>query len=359
MRSTVYSFLYVAVGFVFGGWIVAGIAANVSVGIGSAILTLSVVAFSGGFGGLLFAMRQSTRGSQLFTPQFSFDEESRWLDIGCLSDAFYGVAGAFVIFLVTPGMSEAVPNVAMISASARIETVDLLEVIAVAVVGGYAGRALMDKASDSIAKVEQSVDDLKTEVSSRIEEQEAKSQNREGVMAGVFQQLDLDEAPVSEEVLNELIGNASYEAKRSAYFTAKRAYFGKPADYAERAIPVLRALISADPSELYCTTRAVLARCYGTLADWEQALSWIDKAIKIRDERGISGLNRYEEFRAVCRISFCNEFKSGLQSTQDLVDEVLSDLRTAFPDDEEFSTCTNQVIIDWLKINREPVGVDE
>lgn len=136
----------------------------------------AVVFFHGACGGALYAIRNSN----LEWPKL----EENTIHLGWVADCAYGVAGAFCVFLLVPGLSESARNgfidlyVHEVSAEessteeADNETnddkqepillpppqaaldgatkLDLLEVIAVAVVGGFAGRSFLWAAVKSV-----------------------------------------------------------------------------------------------------------------------------------------------------------------------------------------------------------------
>ena len=67
---------------------------------------------------------------------------SQHINLGWVGDCIIGTGGAFVIFLITPNLSEGL-------ADGQLDTV---EVIAVATVGGFSGRAIIQTAADYYKK---------------------------------------------------------------------------------------------------------------------------------------------------------------------------------------------------------------
>ena len=81
--------------------------------------------------------------------------EGNSIRLGWLADCGYGVAGAFAIFLVVPGLSESAGDgfneiFANNSMGATSNKMDVIEVIAVGLVGGFAGRFVMRQAHENM-----------------------------------------------------------------------------------------------------------------------------------------------------------------------------------------------------------------
>jgi hypothetical protein len=152
-----------------------------------------LISFFGAVGGLLYAIRES----ELVVPHIT----DHGIHVGCIGDCFYGMAGAFAIFLLLPNFSEtAQSNLSGIVSQMIFRDggvggemgngADLLEVIAVAIVGGFAGHFVMRRASESllqkVEKVEQGTKQLKDSVKSRHEQMEREFADREARLAAVF-----------------------------------------------------------------------------------------------------------------------------------------------------------------------------
>ena len=186
----------------------------------------ALIAFFGSVGGLLYAIRES----ELVAP----DITDTGIQVGWIGDCFYGMAGAFAIFLILPNFSETAQNnlggitSAMLNrwdaAATRSETAapstapaapaknesptpgardailfddpksgngaDLLEIIAVAIVGGYAGHFVMKRASESLVqkveKVEQGTKQLEDQVEARHQKMEEGFTEREARLTAAF-----------------------------------------------------------------------------------------------------------------------------------------------------------------------------
>ncbi|GMU84047.1 MAG: hypothetical protein AMXMBFR47_39170 [Planctomycetota bacterium] len=103
-----------------------------------------LIAFPGALGGLLFSMRERS----VVIPSFSHDSPYT-LDPGFLADIWFGIAGAFIAFLVVPGKFDYDP-----SKSPRVpaEFWTFVKISGLAVAGGYGGRALIAKALSDISR---------------------------------------------------------------------------------------------------------------------------------------------------------------------------------------------------------------
>lgn len=84
------------------------------------------VTLGGVFGGLLFAMRANS----LQLPRI---EDGKLLAVGCIADCAYGLAGGLLIFLLLPPIATAG------------DVLWLIKIFALAVLGGFVGRAALAK----------------------------------------------------------------------------------------------------------------------------------------------------------------------------------------------------------------------
>jgi hypothetical protein len=111
------------------------------------------IVLSGGCGGILFAVRESI----LTWPELHGSS----IHLGWLADCAYGIAGAFAVFLLVPGLSESASEgfkeLFAVPAAVKANTtngMDLIEVIAVALVGGFGGRSVMRHAERRVLSKE-------------------------------------------------------------------------------------------------------------------------------------------------------------------------------------------------------------
>ncbi|HBE70790.1 MAG TPA: hypothetical protein DDW52_21810 [Planctomycetaceae bacterium] len=361
-RSTNTGFVAVliVVAAVLGGASTYFFSSNMDTGAKFVIASLLIVAIAGSIGGLLFAIRESL----LEMPRF----DSAGLQLGCIADCGFGIAGAFVIFLVIPGMSESIPGMSYTPALRTVpsavadlpagesgtRTNDWLEVLAVALVGGYAGRALMQKATVSIAQVEQVQQDVQS-ISRQLEEHEAHLQTDQDFARIVRRHLDLEEKGYEQSSIVEAGKHTSYDAKARAFMLAKRLFAGAPEKYSDRTRSLLQALVELDASEQHAELRELLARCFGEIGQWDRAAHWIGLAIDIRGNT--QNKRRFEVFRARCAIELCPDFVAGNESNATTRSSVYVDLCAAYPSDPSFKDCHDEKIQTWLKINADYVNI--
>jgi hypothetical protein len=126
---------------------------------------MAIVAVFGAAGGLLFALRDGE-----LQPVVVSDAGLR---LGWMGDALYGIAGAYAVFLLLPGFSESATNefeVLLRNGVADTNSTDVLEVIAVSLIGGLGGRSVMRRASETILQ------EKLQQVEKRIETQQARVQ---------------------------------------------------------------------------------------------------------------------------------------------------------------------------------------
>lgn len=103
-----------------------------------------LISSAGAFGGLLYTARDSGLEFPHFDP-----EKKHVLNLGWVADCAYGIAGAFVVFLILP--TELANNNSGLSFK-TLPTIGFVKLVAIALVGGYGGRSLVDRALANIAK---------------------------------------------------------------------------------------------------------------------------------------------------------------------------------------------------------------
>ena len=111
------------------------------------IILIMLITTSGAAGGLLYAMREGA----IEVPQLL----STGFRPGWVGDALFGIAGAHAIFLLIPNFSENSLRSALEWTTSEVEKsdgADILEVIAVGLVAGFAGRSVLKRASDGLLK---------------------------------------------------------------------------------------------------------------------------------------------------------------------------------------------------------------
>jgi len=282
------------------------------------------IALPGIFGGLLFAMR----GKSLELPYLKSSHS--WAP-GVIGDCLFGLAGGGVIFLVVPWQFPPADNLA------------LLKTVALALVGGYGGRALVEKVL---------ADQLK-QLADRVDEAEEQGKIDSRATQLVEQHLDEDVAAtqVSEEELRQKVAGASLTA-RQAIFEKTRLFrkdaFPDRRDLLPRVVPVLEGLIAADTEKQFHRNHGQLGYALKDMEppDLKRAETQFATAIKIRDQRGVKGYPVYEYSRAECLIRLDAP-----------VDEILAALQPALDWDKIAERLTGKDdlakdIADWAKKNQ-------
>lgn len=243
-----------------------------------------MISLSGMFGGLLYGIRDK----HLVLPH-RYEESKNDINPGLLTDLLFGLAGGFIIFLVVPGTFDFKPGW------------EAIKVLAIAVVGGYGGRAIVQKV------LEQNVRQLEADI------QKIQKQNKTDAdaLALVAQHLDADPdtPPVSEKKLREVIAGSSART-RVEIFDQARQYrkdlrTKAQRDDIPRVIPVFEGLIEADKEGKYHRNHSQLAYALKdqNQPDWVRAREELNQAIHVRDANNVGGFVVYEFNRAICNIN--------------------------------------------------------
>jgi hypothetical protein len=254
----------------------------------------------GAFGGLLVSMYYE----RLYLPR---RHKNCSLDLGVISDCLFGAAGAVIVFLVVPGAFDLTTDF------------NVMKVVATAIVGGFAGRALVESVASKTLK---DVDALRQE----------RDELKEGAIAieMLDRQLDPDGEPPDENALKEAITSSS-ERIRTFVFREARRFQTETFDAGKqqqmlKVKPVYEALIDADKEDVYYRNHAQLGylAMYREEPEWEKGIEHLTNAIKSRNKAGQEGrFGIYEYCRAVCKI------RLGKQ-----VQDIVTDLKTAADDED-------------------------
>jgi hypothetical protein len=250
--------------------------------ISDAYLLWLVVGGAGMFGGFLFGIRDK----KLTLPHW---HSRHTIDSGFVGDCLFGLAGGFLVFILLPGNFEF--NIA--------KPEEIIKIVAVAVVGGYGGRALVEKV------LAQQFYELESDV------QELREQSKlSGTAIALLQQHfddDLDTPPIQEADLKEAVKNASSSVKVLAFDMAhsfRKKHYEKRPDLIVRAIPVFEALIEDDQNDEFHRNHGDLGYTYKDKVhpEWPKAEAELTRAIEIRDRQQVEGFLLYELNRAMCLI---------------------------------------------------------
>jgi tetratricopeptide (TPR) repeat protein len=280
-----------------------------------------LLALFGAFGGLIYGVRETG----LVLPHRAVANHS--VRLGFLADVMFGIAGAFVVFLLIP---------ADINAD-EIETV--VKVIGLAVLGGYAGPALLDKlVSETLRDVQREQEQFRRDLSQQrgdLETALTERQRDQNALALVDRYLNDSEAEeISPEDLLDAIDDASQRARYRIYEIARETRrktwsCDKPA--LERTIPVFEALLESGISDgethRLCAPLAYALkdkRC----PDYVRALELLDRAIELRREAGLAASAWYHFNRAFCLIAMRSDSSDHAFSAVE-INRIRSDLANA------------------------------
>jgi hypothetical protein len=279
------------------------------------------------FGGLLFGIKEK----KLVWPHRTSDKYIA--NPGFITDLLFGLAGGLVIYLILPG-----------SFDFEAGGLEIIKIISISIVGGYGGRALIEKVL---------AEQLKN-LQSKVENLEKQTSTDNQAIALVMQHLqdDPNAPPVSETKLKDMIISASTPT-RVFIFTQTRQFRKEKTDkelksLVEKVIPIFEALIQADIDNKYHRNHAQLAYALidKPIPDLNRALEEINKAIQIRVDKNETNFLGYEFVRAIINI------KLGAET-----EKVLSDLNTAINAPEigdrikKPNKKLNPELISWMKSN--------
>jgi hypothetical protein len=290
-----------------------------------------LIGIGGMIGGLLYGMREH----RLVFPHM---EEKHVWNPGFLADILFGLAGGFVIFIIVPG-----------SFDYRSGGWEVIQILALAGVGGYGGRAVVERLlNEQLQALERNVQELR---------------NQDRTDALVIKMLDqhLDDDPDTPEIpvdrLKEAIRSASSSTKVLVFERARQFRKMCTANPSKRhlihlVIPVFEALIEDDKESKYHRNHAQLAFCLKDKPDpdWSKAEEELTKAIQIRDQQREAGYLAYEFNRAICRIQM------GCPTEQ-----ILPDLEAALRGEKTKEWIRNPNperapgLIQWLQDNRSQI----
>lgn len=281
---------------------------------------------SGILGGLVFSAREG----KVTLPHPDPKNPTLWIP-GIVGDAVAGIAGSVVIFLVMPFDPP------------RGEPIDmdqfvLIKIVALAIVGGYGGRVLVEKVlAEKIRDIEEKVDTVQTK-----ERQDAKA------LELLDQQLDLDPDQAT-EVTKEQLVEAMKGTSASFHSLALERARGFRRDAIEqglgqlrRVYPVFEALITTGDEKQRHHHHAEIAYALKSRAEnlspvdkleerkslFRKAEESLDAAIRARDKQNVPGYKIYEFVRAIVRIHLAAD--TGDAGTDSDDQRIFEDLRIAY-----------------------------
>jgi len=292
-----------------------------------AIPIAMVLAVAGWVGGLLYGLR----GHELLlpgrTPQGTYS-------LGFVADCLYGVAGAFVIFLIVPGDFD--PGVPW----------TWIKILGLGLIGGYGGRGVIDQA------LSQAFKDLER----KVDQSEIERQASAEALRLATRQLTDDIPEVNERELEAAILSASPAMAIELLHRARdfRRQNAKNGELVRRTVPIYRVLVARPDHQSFHRPFAQLAYALkdSTPPDLQGAIEQLTKAIDIRDKAADRGFYKYELARAESYIELDQNWRDGRSSEEPLRSQILSDINTARvrAGDKPF-VLNSAIISDWLRRN--------
>jgi hypothetical protein len=304
--------------------------------------SLVLIGCLGGIGGSVAAAQDGV----LHFPYY--DVVKRTIRLGSLQESMFGAVGAFAIFLVTPGISEQALKLgenafadqslgAEVARGADLSSdpaaadagqdnapsVDWIELIAIALIGGYAGRAIITRAmmlyvtKEDVENAKQEVRQESTAMVGEVQEELAQALVQRDIDHKTIKlfhdQSDIYSNPPPLDALLTSMKAASTWVLEDIYVEARRAFHSilsiadltldksKAEDMkrrmAERMIPVMQCLCEADKDRKYRGSRYGLALALHLVGRHPEALAPVQEAILISQQTNRPIPPEYEELR--------------------------------------------------------------
>jgi len=234
------------------------------------------IMLSGACGGILFAVRHSL----LTWPKLANNS----IHLGWLADCAYGVAGAFCVFLLVPGLSESAndgfiflfpdtPNPSPNSSNG--EGMELIEVIAVALVGGFAGRSVMQHAQRNVLSSKPTAAPKPSSSDHGIADADSQA------LTVAYQVVSNKSKSPSADDIARSIASCSRTAKQVIFDFMSQAMDPVGTDYDEAVLHILAALEKSDYGQQSHEVSALRARLLAQKARWHEAYVSTTRAVTI------------------------------------------------------------------------------
>lgn len=310
---------------------------------------LGWICLMGAIGGIVHAIRS---GAGLHFPHM-IDHRFR---PGILGDLVMGMAGGVSVFLLVPG--ELAINETPVSLS------NLVKTFGFALVGGYGGPMVLDKAlGATVAAMQDTID----KQSSHLQKQELQQHTDHQAMQLVDLQLsDTAQAVIPQDELIDAIRNASVVVQhqiRQITSTKRRQAWqkkwadgegkGKSTGLTERTIPIFKALLDAPGGE--SSERRLSQLAYALKdqdkPDWRGALEYISRAIKlVKGDRQVPHHYYYTwALAAIHEPEFSNsQTVEGVKTVESRLKKSLEFLPLQAGFQKELQGPLGQVVIPWL-----------
>ncbi len=304
--------------------------------IGGDIVALMILAGVGAFGGYLSAIQLNPVDPR---------ENSKSFRRAVLQ----GAAGAIIIFTLAPVDPNIVKGL-FVSSPEHPHPHVVIKLIALALIGGYAGGALLESSAQQFAK---KINDIE-EKQKTLEDEQKKDAEAINLAEESLHGLEIDVQALKKamqqttSVARSEIFNRADDNRRENWRTNK--------DHMERSIQIFKALTATDEAKTCHWWYGALAYCLKDKRDpdYEEALHLLDEAIARRGKNIRSGA--YEFNRAVCKIHLSAKHPDKAWEA-----EILSDLDAAkrFPKFAEVIK-THPTVQNWLQqIGSDQAGSSE
>lgn len=347
------------------------------------VATIPILVF-GAFGGLLYSLRERkmelpyiSQSVLLPTTEKTDPNQSiastgegfkgEIINLGIIADCLAGIGGALGIFLILP-----IDN---------LEGISFLKLLATAMIGGYGGRSLLDRALDNILKKQAQLEEGQKKTEEQLKNQEERSKKDSETIRQLSRYLDssLALSPAEEQSLLENIKMTSREVRFGKIFDdAQSALYENSSkknnplaqEVIKNALKVFESLRDSDENKDNDRYPAHVGYAHMALGQWDKAIEQLDiaKATLKRSQRGDTTRDElvYESNRVICKVNLDkgnikdnlellkslndglntlgNQFAKGTTKLWDKVDELLSRKKK------------NSDIYKWLNENR---GVSE
>jgi hypothetical protein len=249
-----------------------------------------------------------------------------------------GAAGAIIIVTLAPVDPALVNNLfpPVQSSAQQPEQPEapqaFIKLLALALIGGYAGGSLLESSASQYARRLSEVEDKTTalaEDTKRIEEQSKLNLEAARLAEQILRGLKLPLAEIEEfrKRLYEISSQALFEIAYHADDN-RRQNWDKNKESLERSLVIFQALITTEDAKTCHWWYASLAYCLKDKRDpnYAEALKYLNKAIEIRGPEARSGA--YEFNRAICNINLTDKL-ADKESQRIRYEQIKKDLETA------------------------------
>jgi hypothetical protein len=263
-----------------------------------------------------------------------------------------GAAGAIIIVTLAP-IDPNIVNGLFVTSKDHLHPHVVLKLIALAVIGGYAGGALLESSAQQFAKKIDDIEEKQKQDAKAINLVEEKQRTLEDEQKKDAKAINLVEEAlhgleIDFQALKEGLKQTTSATRSEIFFRAddnRRENWRTNKEAMERSVPIFKALTATDEAKTSHWWSGALAYCLKDKRDpdYEEALHLLDKAIAARGENARSGA--YEFNRAVCKIHLSAKHPPKTWDAQ-----ILSDLDAAkrFAKFAEIIK-TNSTVQNWLR----------